>query len=607
MSLAFPLGLLGLLTLPAIVLMHLMRERRRRHVVSSLQLWSFLEEEVRGERPQRIPLSPLLLLDLLIAACFTLAWAQPQLEMTVPIPTTRQVILILDVSTSMGAADVSPTRFEQARSEILGQLSGQQDAIFTVITSGSGTRLLGDSRKDERTVIIQRLQALLPGESGAAVEPALASARALAVPGIPVEAHIYTDAAYSLPAGAIPFDLPLRWHRFGTEGTNQAVIGLSGAPAGANRWTVLARFAAFGGQPARREATLLIDGKEVDRASIDLSSGAALTRSWQVGGQPGVITVRLEGQDLLAADDQASISLPAARELRAVLVAADPAPLDRALRALSGVRLKLVSPDEYRPGLEDDLTVFRGVLPEQWPAGTVLVLDPPPDSPLLPVGEAVDITSQPLAPAGSPLAGLDLNAAGWGKTWQMPESPAGLKPLLAAAGQPLVIGGSVGASQVYAVLVDLQSGNLTQQAAFPLMIAALVASADSAGWPGAIRAGEALSFPPAGQYARVQITTPAGQVEKWGSDQPDQYFPAAGPGVYGIETQDENGVVRKTWLGVNAGDLQESDIRPRAEGTDSGQSAQADGGVETRPVSLSPWLLGAALFLLAVEAWLAWR
>ena len=77
MSFNNPLGLLGLVSIPVILALHMFRERQNRYVVSSLKLWDFLEPEVHGNKARRIPFSWLLVLDLLAAIFLSLAWSQP--------------------------------------------------------------------------------------------------------------------------------------------------------------------------------------------------------------------------------------------------------------------------------------------------------------------------------------------------------------------------------------------------------------------------------------------------------------------------------------------------------------------------------------------------
>ena len=117
MNLANPLGLLGLLSLPVIIGLHLHLERNRRAVVSSLFLWAFLDAKLQGQRPRQLRLTWLLLLDLLIAAVLSLALAQPQIEIPSAFAQDSHVIVLLDTSTSMLANDIAPSRIEVAKAK----------------------------------------------------------------------------------------------------------------------------------------------------------------------------------------------------------------------------------------------------------------------------------------------------------------------------------------------------------------------------------------------------------------------------------------------------------------------------------------------------------
>ena len=73
MNLLLPTALLGLLTIPVILLLHLLRNRRAQIDIPSLRLWRGLERKKQGGMPRQIPLSLMLLLQLVIAVALTLS------------------------------------------------------------------------------------------------------------------------------------------------------------------------------------------------------------------------------------------------------------------------------------------------------------------------------------------------------------------------------------------------------------------------------------------------------------------------------------------------------------------------------------------------------
>jgi hypothetical protein len=201
------LGLLRLLSLPLIVALHLLRERRNQRVVSHLGLWDFLEQEVRGAKPQRIPLTWLLVLDLGAALLLSLAFARPQIEWQTPARNARHVVILIDVSSSMLAQDVLPDRFGRARLEASALLNrlGPRD-VATILTFGERSHWIADTRQEGLQEMLAKVTALQAGETGHALALALAQGRSAVQEGLQAEFYIFTDGAFAsraLPASII--------------------------------------------------------------------------------------------------------------------------------------------------------------------------------------------------------------------------------------------------------------------------------------------------------------------------------------------------------------------------------------------------------------------
>ena len=95
MSFLAPLGLLGLLFVPAVVAMYLLKLRRDEHVVPSTLLWHRLAADVEANAPwQRLRRSLLLLLQLLLVLLLALLFARPFLER--PAGLARDLVVVID-------------------------------------------------------------------------------------------------------------------------------------------------------------------------------------------------------------------------------------------------------------------------------------------------------------------------------------------------------------------------------------------------------------------------------------------------------------------------------------------------------------------------------
>src|SRR6187431_3610237 len=109
MPFAAPLALLGLLFVPAVIAMYLLKLRRTETVVPSTLLWQRLAADVEANAPwQKLRRSLLLLLQLLLVAILALLAARPFVER--PAGLAGDLVLIVDTSASMQATDVTPSR-----------------------------------------------------------------------------------------------------------------------------------------------------------------------------------------------------------------------------------------------------------------------------------------------------------------------------------------------------------------------------------------------------------------------------------------------------------------------------------------------------------------
>src|SRR5512141_1369583 len=108
-----PLALLGLLFVPAVIAMYLLKLRRDEAPVPSTLLWQRLVADVEANAPwQKLRRSLLLLLQLLLVLILVLLAARPFVER--PAGLAGDIVLVIDTSASMQAADVAPSRLESA-------------------------------------------------------------------------------------------------------------------------------------------------------------------------------------------------------------------------------------------------------------------------------------------------------------------------------------------------------------------------------------------------------------------------------------------------------------------------------------------------------------
>jgi len=159
MSFATPLALLALLAVPAAVFAHVAAQRRRRRYpvryTALSTLAAILDEEPRWKRHV-----PFALLALALAA-LALSLARP--ERTVAVPVERaSVVLVTDVSRSMSATDVSPSRLEAARRAAQSFIDKVPDELRVGLVAFSDAAQTLQTPTTERDVLSNALKTLQP-------------------------------------------------------------------------------------------------------------------------------------------------------------------------------------------------------------------------------------------------------------------------------------------------------------------------------------------------------------------------------------------------------------------------------------------------------------
>lgn len=615
MSFLQPWGLLGLLALPVIVLLHLWHERNRQAIIPSLKLWSWLERQVRGPRMRVPPLTPVLLLHLAVAALLSLALARPRLDFLDGPAAQDRLVVVIDTTSSMGAQDLSPSRLGWAQARATQLLAGlsANDSV-ALVTAGPQPRLIADSRQAGVTGVLAALVALEAAGVGQDWPGTLALAAAATLPEHNNRIVIYSDGAFAFPEALAAAAYPARvdWQRVGGPQPNQAVVALAARPTGTGGLQVFARLANFSDRAAERTLTLTANGEVFDTHTVQLAASGTLGQVWTLPPGVSAVQVSLAGSDVLPADDTAAVGLHDNQVVEAVLVAdvdADGgAAVARALRSMPTVALTTMTPDEYVPFAGHALTVFQGWLPAVLPQGGVLIFDPPPDNAVLPVSGYTVAGAVP-PPAGDSLFDdVELEHVFFGATAQIEPQPW-LAPVLSddsAPPQPLIWRGSRDGSRVVVFGPVLADTNLARRSAFPILVANAVAEVLPPALPASVPAGQTLALPPAEIFPALTVTAPDGAVFDFTDARARAFGATTQTGVYTLTGTFASGQTWQAAVGVNAGGLEESDLREQSEPQFQSQGgalgASPSEGLELWPLLAA--LVAAALF---VEARLAWR
>ena len=524
MSFLSPLALLGLLFVPVVLAMYLLKLRRDERVVPSTLLWQRLLSDVEANAPwQRLRRSLLLLLQLLLVALLAILAARPFLER--PAGLAGDVVVIIDTSASMGATDVPPDRLTEAKAQVLAKLHDlPANGTVSVIAAGRTARVVVNGTTD-----LGRVRAAIEGIT---VSPAtgdlgdaLNLANALAARVGDAEILIATDAALAVKPTA-HVDHKVSVIQVGRERRNQAIVALAvrSAPSGVTR-SVFVSIANLDLEPVKRGVELYVDGilKEArEPLTLDAQTRTEVIVD-DVPRSASVIEVRLTGGangapgDALGLDDRAWAVLPPDRLRRVLLVGPGDPYLETALSYLPSTELYGVTPDKYGPSTHPelfDLIIFEGFIPPELPRAAILAIAPPSSSPL---GDVIGTLTDPgiaTLPTDDPiLRYVDLSSVHVGKAAKL-VLPAWARPVIPGpAGAPLLYVGDRGGGQRAAVMAFLpRNSDLPLQVAFPVLMANLAGEllGGSAAPTEALSPGDPVTIPvPAGATV-IRVSRPDG-------------------------------------------------------------------------------------------------
>ncbi len=178
MSFDRPLLLLALLAVPLGVALYVLSQRRRaRYAVTFTNLEVLAA--VAGGRSWRRLVPPALLLVALAALCVGLA--RPHVERLVP-RERATIVLVVDVSRSMQAKDVAPTRLAAAQEALRTFLDRVPDRLRIALVAFAGDPQVAAPPTLDHELVRASLEQihLYPGYSGTAIGDALALAVELA-------------------------------------------------------------------------------------------------------------------------------------------------------------------------------------------------------------------------------------------------------------------------------------------------------------------------------------------------------------------------------------------------------------------------------------------
>lgn len=599
-----PAALYFAATIPIVVVFYLLKRKRTVKLVSSTLLWQkFLAESQANAPFQRLRHNWLLLLQLLLLALAVFALSRPYFSGQAKSSALR--VVIMDASASMQSIDESPNRFEKARAEALKWIDSLRDQDqMLVLQAGSQTEVK-QSATSNKAALRRALEACAVTDSSTRITEALKLAETLTRDRNDAEIHLFSDGAVGDLSEFEHKGLNLVFHRVGVRGDNLGItsLDLRANPENRAERAIYTSVANFSTNAHQTELHLVFDDQIVEVRPLSLKPGEISPQVFVAPqSRDGIFTVRLNGKDDLAADNQASIVSLLPKPVKVLLVSRGNRFLEKALRAANDVELSTAT-DLTDPAAAFDVVVLDDLIPSVWPSGNVLAFHVPNTNWFSGWSRVETPSVVDWKNTHSLLRYVSFDNVVIAETLGI-KTPTWAVPLVDAQQTPLLLAGELGRQKIVWLGFDALQSNWPLRISFPIFVANAVEWLDPAMSRSTqllLRAGEPFRFGLPGAAAAAQITRPDGTQKTLPID------PGAREIVFGETARQGTYRLRvgtnETAFCVNLLDGAESNTKPRDE-LKLGKFASVTASTLRRAnMELWRWIATGALAVLLFEWW----
>ena len=370
MNFLYPYGLLGLIGIPILIIIYIIKSKYTEQIVASTYLWT-LSNRFLKKRKRFSMLAGLIALLLQILAICTISLSIAHPVITLP-GAARDYCFILDASGSMSAGD-GESRFDKAKDKILEVIDGATDGSRYSLVLASDTVSLLFSRTDDKEAAAELLATAKVGYAEADIDGALEIAQQYFSENPGVLTYLATDKSYSVAENISIFDLSAEEVNYSLQNVEYAINESEG------KTTVIGEVVSYSGA-AELTVKLFVDGVSEPVASVQLNaSGEPMAFSLTANTAAfGKLRVELEAEDSQPLDNSVILySVKNENSFDTLIVSDAPFFIKTALSAVGYADMTVIPTEIYDGQSGYGLYIFDGFVPETLPRdGTVWFINP---------------------------------------------------------------------------------------------------------------------------------------------------------------------------------------------------------------------------------------
>ncbi|NLM10289.1 MAG: VWA domain-containing protein [Clostridiaceae bacterium] len=464
MSFETPFGFIGLLAIPLIILLYILKQKREKVTVPSLILWSRVLSDMQAKTPWQ-KLQKNLLLFLQIMAAILIVLALTGFSILHGQNAANSVIIVIDHSLSMASTDIEPTRLGAAKKDAAEYIDVlPNNCRVTVVSIGREADVLiyaSTSKKDIKKSI-ESIQ-----QSSGYADMVKAEELVLSLKREDPDAQIVLFSDTPLRFG----NEQIQFSEYKKQTDNVAVTGFTHTKTGENI-TAVTTIRNQGSSEVEIIVSLYGDNEFLDSQWVTVPASETKTVWWdRIPGTVKTMRVSIETEDILPDDNNAYEVILSEETVKVLLVSGGNLFLEKVFSLIEGAELIRTSPeDEIYEGY--DLYVFDGLVPSRLPEdGNILLFAPPPNN-LFSVGKWMDTPEVGLSDHEI-FKYLDKLTFSIGRT-RIIEKPEWAEVIMEHNGNPIIMEGTVGNLRILIFGFDLLETDLPLRTEFPILISNIV-------------------------------------------------------------------------------------------------------------------------------------
>ncbi|WNQ09837.1 VWA domain-containing protein [Paenibacillus aurantius] len=327
------------LTLPAIVLLYLLKRQYIDTEIPSHLLWNRVLRNLEANRPwQKLRNQLLLILQLAAAALLVFALLQP--FSWSPKGESGHTVYVLDRSASMeagtGSGEGTNSALEEAKRRIAERIQAKSPgSLVTLLLMGTEPEV-PVAREASADRVLEALKAVTPSYGKTAYKETMSLAAALTQDDPDGEIRVYTDGRWTDPAAGLTYSVPVHREDVGNpDAGNVSVMqfGVKAPDSSSGTMSAVAVLRNWGGTAREVEVTLAAGSQAGPSRQVTIPAGNQRSLYWD--GLPLSDYYRIQAvdpEDTYPADNRAYAFPEGDRPRKALLLSEGNLFLEKALR-----------------------------------------------------------------------------------------------------------------------------------------------------------------------------------------------------------------------------------------------------------------------------------